>query len=44
MVQTLFQSNVYGTALAMGLAFGLGGEDEVMRTIDSIKRSVSHEE
>jgi len=28
----------------MGLAFGLGGKDEAMRTIDRIKRSVSHEE
>jgi len=44
MMQTLFQAIVYGTALAVGLAFGLGGKDEAMRTIDRIRRSVSHEE
>ena len=44
MVQTLFQALVYGLALAMGVAFGLGGKDEAMRAIDRIRKSVSRED
>lgn len=41
-VQTLFTGFVVAFSLALGLAFGLGGQDAAAKTIEKVKQSISH--
>lgn len=42
-VQTLFTGFVVAFSLALGLAFGLGGQDAAAKTIEKVKQSISHQ-
>ncbi len=41
-IQTLFTGFVVAVSLALGLAFGLGGQDAAAKTIEKVKQSISH--
>lgn len=41
-IQTLFTGFVVAVSLALGLSFGLGGQDAAKRTIEKIQNEVSH--
>ncbi len=41
-IQTLFTGFVVAVSLALGLSFGLGGQDAAARTIEKVRESVSH--
>lgn len=42
-VQTLFTGFVVAFSLALGLSFGLGGQEAAARTIEKVKQSISHQ-
>ncbi|KND46756.1 MAG: CmpX [Parcubacteria bacterium C7867-006] len=41
-IQTLFTGFVVAVSLALGLSFGLGGQEAAAKTIDKVKQSISH--
>ena len=41
-IQTLFTGFVVAVSLALGLSFGLGGQDAASKTIDRIRSNISH--
>jgi len=40
-IQTLFTGLVVAVSLALGLSFGLGGQEAASRAIDKMKESIS---
>lgn len=42
-IQTLFTGFVVAVSLALGLAFGLGGQDAAAKAIEKAKQSISHQ-
>ncbi len=43
-IQTLFTGVVVALSLALGLAFGLGGQDSASRFLEKVKHDISHKE
>ncbi len=43
-IQTLFTGFVVALSIALGLSFGLGGQDAAARVIDKVRNEISHRE